>query len=170
MNDVERILRVLHVEPGDRARRSADQIQLSSGGGAQNRSASECPVDRFGQNLRPIPEFRKAERAERETDALAYLTGDLSLLREDLRPDPLLMAMPQGGLTDEQQAAARQLALETLARFRDTGCQAAPLPSSPPAYSGSRLYEARIACGEKQRRPAEAHCACVGGVSEFETC
>src|SRR4051812_15483497 len=61
--------------------------------------------------------------------ALAYLTGDLSLLREDLRPDPLMMAMPQGGLTDEQQAAARQLALETLARFRDNGCQAAPLPS-----------------------------------------
>src|SRR5207248_2464285 len=75
MNDVERILRVLHVEPGDRARRSADQIQLSSGGGAQNRSAGERPVDRFGQNLRPIPEFGKAERAERETDALAYLTG-----------------------------------------------------------------------------------------------
>ena len=24
--------------------------------------------------------------------ALAYLTGDLSLLREDLRPDPLMMA------------------------------------------------------------------------------
>ena len=75
MNNVERILRVLHVQPGDGARRSADQIQLSSGGGAQNRSAGERPVDRFGQNLRPIPEFGKAERAERETDALAYLTG-----------------------------------------------------------------------------------------------
>src|SRR5947209_9413830 len=61
--------------------------------------------------------------------ALAYLTGDLSLLREDLRPDPLMMGMPQGGLTDEQQATARQLALETLVRFRDSGCQAAPLPS-----------------------------------------
>src|SRR4051812_28702973 len=61
--------------------------------------------------------------------ALAYLTGDLSLLREDLRPDPLMMAMPQGGLTDEQQATARQLALETLTRFRDSGCQPAPLPS-----------------------------------------
>src|SRR5947208_2547573 len=45
-----------------------------------------------------------------------------------------------------------------------------PLPSLPPAYSGNKLYDARIACGEKQRRPAEAHCACVGGVSEFETC
>ena len=39
--------------------------------------------------------------------ALAYLTGDLSLLRDDLRPDPLLIAMPQGGLTEEQLATAR---------------------------------------------------------------
>ena len=31
--------------------------------------------------------------------ALAYVTGDLSLLRDDLRPDPTLMALPQGGLT-----------------------------------------------------------------------
>src|SRR3954452_22424174 len=45
-----------------------------------------------------------------------------------------------------------------------------PAPFLPPTYSGSRLYDARIACGEKQRRPAEAHCACVGGVSDFETC
>ena len=36
--------------------------------------------------------------------ALAYATGDLSLLQDDLRPDPLLLAMPQGGLTDEQLA------------------------------------------------------------------
>ena len=38
--------------------------------------------------------------------ALAYATGDLSLLRDDLRPDPLLVAMPQGGLTDAQLAEA----------------------------------------------------------------
>jgi 4-hydroxyacetophenone monooxygenase len=61
--------------------------------------------------------------------ALAYITGDLSLLREDLRPDPLLIAMPQGGLTDEQLATARQLALEALVRYRDSGCQPAPVPS-----------------------------------------
>jgi len=35
--------------------------------------------------------------------ALAYATGDLTILQEHLRPDPLLMAMPQGGLTEEQQ-------------------------------------------------------------------
>jgi 4-hydroxyacetophenone monooxygenase len=61
--------------------------------------------------------------------ALAYLTGDLSLLRADLRPDALMLAMPQGGLTDEQQDAVRELALQTLIRFRDGGCRPAPTPS-----------------------------------------
>src|SRR5437016_8571028 len=61
--------------------------------------------------------------------ALAYLTGDLSLLRDDLRPDPLMLAMPQAGLTDEQQAAARELALDAIIRFRDRGSQPAPPPS-----------------------------------------
>jgi 4-hydroxyacetophenone monooxygenase len=62
--------------------------------------------------------------------ALAYATGDLSLLRDELRPDPLLFAaMPQGGLTDEQQAQARELAFDALVRFRDGGCRPAPLPS-----------------------------------------
>jgi 4-hydroxyacetophenone monooxygenase len=32
--------------------------------------------------------------------ALAYATGDMTLLRDDLRPDALLFAMPQGGLTE----------------------------------------------------------------------
>jgi len=60
--------------------------------------------------------------------ALAYLTGDMSLLRAELRPDPLLLAMPQGGLTDEQQAAIREIALATLIEYRDGGC----LPDAPP--------------------------------------
>ena len=58
--------------------------------------------------------------------ALAYLTGDLSLLREGLRPDALLLGMPQSGLTEAQLAEARELALETLIRFRDGGCRPAP--------------------------------------------
>ena len=61
--------------------------------------------------------------------ALAYITGDPSLLRENLRPDPLLMAMPQGGLTEEQQAEIRAIALATLIEFRDGGSRPAPLPS-----------------------------------------
>ncbi|HEX4905450.1 MAG TPA: NAD(P)/FAD-dependent oxidoreductase, partial [Acidimicrobiales bacterium] len=60
--------------------------------------------------------------------ALAYATGDLSLLREHLKPDPLLFAMPQGGLTEEQQAEIRELALQVLIGFRDGGCKVAPVP------------------------------------------
>ena len=61
--------------------------------------------------------------------ALAYLTGDLSLLRPELQVDPLMIGMPQGGLSDEQQASIRALALEVLARYRDSGCVPAEAPS-----------------------------------------
>lgn len=60
--------------------------------------------------------------------ALAYATGDMSLLREDVRPDPLLIGLPQGGMTENQLALARQLAFETLVRFRDQGSKSAPVP------------------------------------------
>jgi 4-hydroxyacetophenone monooxygenase len=51
--------------------------------------------------------------------ALAQATGDLSLLRDDLRPDPKRAREPQGGMTTEQREAARDLAAETLTRLRD---------------------------------------------------
>jgi 4-hydroxyacetophenone monooxygenase len=60
---------------------------------------------------------------------LAYVTGDMSLLQDDLRPDPMLLGMPQGGMTEDQLARARQLALDALIRFRDGGSVPAPLPS-----------------------------------------
>jgi 4-hydroxyacetophenone monooxygenase len=63
--------------------------------------------------------------------ALAHVTGDLSLLRAELRVDPLLMGEEQGGLTPEQQAAIRALALRTLIAFRDGGSVAAPMPTGP---------------------------------------
>src|SRR4029077_6007187 len=62
--------------------------------------------------------------------ALAYVTGDLSLLRDDLRPNPMLLALPQGGLSEEQQATARALARAALTRFRDGGSRPAPPPSA----------------------------------------
>ena len=61
--------------------------------------------------------------------ALAYITGDLAVLRPDLRPDPLLLAMPQAGLSGEQQAEIRAIALAALIEFRDGGSRPAPLPS-----------------------------------------
>ncbi|MCU1417332.1 MAG: hapE [Schumannella sp.] len=62
--------------------------------------------------------------------ALAYLTGDLALLRAELRPDPMMITLPQGGLTDDQQASAREIALAALIAYRDGGCRAAPPPSA----------------------------------------
>ena len=61
--------------------------------------------------------------------ALAYATGDMSLLDDRLRPDPMLLALPQGGFTDEQEAEIRERALDVLRRFRDGGCVPAPPPA-----------------------------------------
>ena len=77
--------------------------------------------------------------------ALAYLTGDLTLLRDELRPDPLLFGMPQGGLTDEQQAAVRALALETLVRYRDAGSHPAVAPADDDLL---RILEYAVGGGE----------------------
>jgi 4-hydroxyacetophenone monooxygenase len=60
--------------------------------------------------------------------ALAYATGDLSLLRPDLRPDPALLVLPQGGLTPEQQEMTRQVAFGALVALRDAGSRPAPAP------------------------------------------
>ncbi|HVN52072.1 MAG TPA: FAD-dependent oxidoreductase [Acidimicrobiales bacterium] len=40
--------------------------------------------------------------------ALAHTTGDLSLLSDELRPDPTRIREPQGGLSGEQRAQARR--------------------------------------------------------------
>ncbi|MCU1400366.1 MAG: hapE [Acidimicrobiales bacterium] len=100
--------------------------------------------------------------------ALAYLTGEMALLRSHLRPDPMLLSMPQGGLTEDQQAEIRELALRTLTAYRDGGCR----PASPPdaddllrilefAVGGTEmssylpLLEEELAYrGEDRRRPA----------------
>ncbi len=94
------------------------------------------PANPFVEPIRPITatddEIRAAlEQAEVPAllPAMAYLTGDLSLLRADLRPEALLLGMPQGGLTEDQQAEVRRIALETLVRFRDAGSH----PASPPS-------------------------------------
>jgi 4-hydroxyacetophenone monooxygenase len=60
--------------------------------------------------------------------AVAHATGDLSILRDELRPDPARLVEPDGGVDPEQAATARELALEALARFRDGGSRPAPAP------------------------------------------
>ena len=51
--------------------------------------------------------------------ALAHVTGDLSIMREGLLPQAIAPGAPQGGMTDEQQATAKELAFEALRRLRD---------------------------------------------------
>ena len=58
--------------------------------------------------------------------ALAQVTGDFSLLREDLVPNSAYGAGDQGGFSEEQQVAAREVALGALKRFREGGSKAAP--------------------------------------------
>src|ERR1700712_5835781 len=82
----------------------------------------------LARQIQPITETDDEIRAPL-TDAdlpsllptLAYITGDMSLLRDELRIDPLLQGEDQGGLTPEQQEGIREVALAALARFRDEG-------------------------------------------------
>ena len=60
--------------------------------------------------------------------ALAELTGDLSLLPDELRPEDTFMAQVPGGLPDEKRAPAIETALAALAAYREGGCQPAPAP------------------------------------------
>jgi len=63
--------------------------------------------------------------------ALAYLTGDMSLVADELRPPGMLSAMvlPQAGMSEAAQELARQRALAALCRYRDGGSRAADPPS-----------------------------------------
>ena len=51
--------------------------------------------------------------------ALVHITGDLSLVRGDIRPAGELFGDAQGGITEEQQEHIRGLALDALRSFRD---------------------------------------------------
>jgi 4-hydroxyacetophenone monooxygenase len=62
--------------------------------------------------------------------AVAHLTGDLTVLRPELRPDPLLLMQPDAGFTADQLESARSIALDALQRHRDAG--APPAPAAPP--------------------------------------
>jgi 4-hydroxyacetophenone monooxygenase len=61
--------------------------------------------------------------------AVAYATGDLSVLRDELRPDPARLVEPDGGVDPDEAAVARELAFEALVRFREGGSVAAPPPT-----------------------------------------
>lgn len=99
-------------------------------------TTTTTPVSFFLDRIEPITEDDETLRRHLDDaevppllPSLAYLTGDQSLLRGELRPDPVMAAAPQGGLSDEQQAQARALALQALIRYRDGGCRAAEPPA-----------------------------------------
>ncbi|MCL4421555.1 MAG: NAD(P)-binding protein, partial [Actinobacteria bacterium] len=60
--------------------------------------------------------------------ALAYLTGDLRLLPDELRPDPSQFMDPNGGISGDKLETARQLAFDALQRFLASGSQKASPP------------------------------------------
>lgn len=98
--------------------------------------------------ITPITEDDEFIRAAVETaelpallPALAALTGDLSLLRDDLAPDPLKVREPNNGYSPEQRSAIIELAAATLARYRDSGCRLAPQPD---ADTINRLMEQAV--------------------------
>lgn len=62
--------------------------------------------------------------------AIAELTGDLSILRDEFRPDASQLLDPNAGLTEDQIAAARDVAASALAAYRDAGCPPQPVLSA----------------------------------------
>jgi 4-hydroxyacetophenone monooxygenase len=80
-------------------------------------SASDDEIRAAVADVQPVPLLA----------ALAALTGDLSVLRDDLKPDGGSFD-PEAGLGPDQIAAARELAVATLVRYRDAGSVPAPVP------------------------------------------
>jgi 4-hydroxyacetophenone monooxygenase len=60
--------------------------------------------------------------------ALAHVTGEYDLLREDLQPESTFMLQPPNGLPEGPREQAIALATAALGRFRDAGCP----PPAPP--------------------------------------
>ena len=61
--------------------------------------------------------------------SVAHITGDITLLREDLRPDTTNILDPMAGLNDDLIGEIRELAAEALIRYRDAGSQPPAHPS-----------------------------------------
>jgi len=68
---------------------------------------------------------------------LCLLTGDATLIERFRPPAPSVLGDQRGGMSDEQQAAIRALALEVLRDWRD---RPRPLPPLPPQETLRRLF------------------------------
>ncbi len=60
--------------------------------------------------------------------ALAQATGDFTILREELRPPGIAPGVAQGGMSQQQQDAAREIAFAALKLLRDEGETSNPAP------------------------------------------
>ncbi|MCC7088964.1 MAG: NAD(P)/FAD-dependent oxidoreductase [Dehalococcoidia bacterium] len=60
--------------------------------------------------------------------ALAQATGDFTILRAELRPPGIAPGVPQGGMSPQQQEAAREIAFEALKQLRIEGETRTPAP------------------------------------------
>ena len=54
--------------------------------------------------------------------AMVHITGDAAPVRGDIRPVSQMFGDPQGGISETDQAAVRDRALEVLTAYRDAGC------------------------------------------------
>ena len=86
-------------------------------------------IDPLPPDDEPIRQALEGAHLRSLLPALAQITGDLSLLRDDLRPAPASTLDLQGELPEAARAAARDLALRTLVAWRDAGSVVAPPPS-----------------------------------------
>ena len=60
--------------------------------------------------------------------ALVHVTGDMNIIRGDIRPHPRVLGDPYVGITEAQRATVRTQALEILKTYRDGDCK---LPQAP---------------------------------------
>lgn len=92
----------------------------------------EHPVEPFAEDEEAIRRILLDADLPSLLPALAHLTGDMSLLAEDLRPPMRLLASgvePQGGMSSAAQDKARELALTAILGFRSGGYRAAAAPA-----------------------------------------
>jgi 4-hydroxyacetophenone monooxygenase len=61
--------------------------------------------------------------------SMVHITGDPQWIRTELRPRSSMLNDYTGGMTDEEQAAARAWVLPAILEFRDGGCVLPPAPS-----------------------------------------
>jgi len=61
--------------------------------------------------------------------SLVHMTGDASLIRGELKPQGLFLNEVQGYMSEPDKAEVRRIALDVIAKFRDSGCVLPPPPS-----------------------------------------